>query len=470
MRFYCDCWRSLLALTLWCSGVGAGTLGPLESTAAHYKIPSTGISAMVQAVSAEKLLFAVNADVPRNPASSIKLLTTFVALDVLGPTHSWPTQIYATGPLAAGVLHGDLVIKGFGDPYLVEENLWKLLGELRRRGLREIAGDLVIDDSHFAPIERDAGAFDGQPYRLYNVTPSALMVNFKAFTFYFTAQADGRVVIRSLPELPNLKITNRLKLVRGRCRGVLASFTMTVPDPVAADEVVFAGNYQASCGEQTLPRSALQPASYAYGMFKTLWAQHGGTITGGVRIGVAPADRSPIYVWQSPPLADVIRPLNKWSNNVMADALLYALGGTLFDPPLTPKFGETVVKSYLLKNKIPIEGLVLENGSGLSRTTRISAATLHGLLQHAYRSRYMSEFISSLAIAGIDGTTRRRFRQVPETGWMHLKTGHLNDVAAVAGYVQAKSGTTYAVVLFLNGPTAGGAALIDKLLAWTYQQ
>ena len=154
----------------------------------------------------------------------------------------------------------------------------------------------------------------------------------------------------------------------------------------------------------------------------------------------------------------------------MADALLYTLGGTMFEPPLTPKFGETVIKSYLLKHNIPSVGLVLENGSGLSRITRISATSLQGLLRHAYRSRYMSEFISSLAIAGVDGTMRRRFRRMPEAGWMHLKTGHLDEVAAVAGYVQAKSGTTYAVVLFLNGPTGGGTALIDKLLGWTYQQ
>jgi serine-type D-Ala-D-Ala carboxypeptidase/endopeptidase (penicillin-binding protein 4) len=461
----------LLACTLvwtWQNCI-AGPLGPLEGTAARYKVPVSGISAIVQALSDDKPIFAVNADVPRNPASTIKLLTTFVALDVLGPTYSWPTHVYASGPINNGVLAGDLILKGYGDPYLVEENLWKMLGELRRRGLREITGDLVFDDSHFVATRTDPGAFDGQPYRLYNVLPNALMVNFKAFVFYFSPRVDGGITIRSVPELSNLKIINQLKLTQGRCRGLLASFTMTVPDAAAADTVVFAGEYQASCGEQMLPRSVMQPASYAYGMFKNLWAQHGGSLKGGVRVGTAPTG-SPFYVWQSPPLADVIRPLNKWSNNLMADALLYTLGGTLFDPPLTPAFGEIAVKSYLAEHRIPNAGLVLENGSGLSRITRISATTMHDLLRHAYRSRYMSEFISSLAIAGIDGTMRRRFKHASETGWMHLKTGHLNNVAAVAGFVQAKSGTPYVVVLFLNGSTGGGSALIDALLAWTYQQ
>lgn len=450
------------------TGVSAGALGPLEEVAARYKVPSSAISAMVQGVAADTPLFALNADVPRNPASTVKLLTTFIALDVLGPTYTWRTEVYALAPIKHGILEGDLLLKGYGDPYLIEENLWKMLGELRRRGLHEIKGDLVIDDSHFATTQTDPGAFDGEAFRLYNVLPNALMVNFKAVTFHFAPRADG-VSIRSVPELPNLKIINQLKLVRGRCRGVLATFTMTVPDPSTADEVVFAGNYQASCGEQALPRSVLQPANYAYGLFKSLWAQWGGSLDGSVRREVVPARRAPFYIWRSPPLADVIRPLNKWSNNVMAEALLYTLGGTLFDPPLTPAFGESVVKSYLAKNKIPAEGLVLENGSGLSRVTRISASTMHALLRHAYHSRYMSEYISSLAIVGVDGTMRRHFRSAPETGWMHLKTGHLNGVAAVAGYVRAQSGATYVVVLFLNGTTTGGTALMDKLLQWTYQ-
>lgn len=454
----------------WNANLVAGTLGPLEGIAARHKVPASNISAIVQAVSSATPLFALNLDVPRNPASTIKLLTTFVALDTLGPTYSWPTRIYTAGPIKNGVLSGDLILKGYGDPYLVEENLWKMLGELRRQGLREINGDLVIDDTHFAVTRTDPGAFDAQPYRLYNVVPNALLVNFKAFVFYFVPGADGGITIRSVPALPNLKIVNRLKLVQGRCRGVLASFTMTVPDPVATDEVVFAGNYQASCGEQALPRSLLQPANYAYGMFKTLWAQHGGSLKGGVRLGTAPSNKTPFAVWQSPSLADILRPLNKWSNNMMADALLYTLGGTLFDPPLSLAHGETVIKAYLTKHHLATEGLVMENGSGLSRVSRITALTMHGLLQHAYRSRYMSEYISSLAIAGIDGTMRRRFKRTAETGWMHLKTGHLNEVAAVAGFIRAHSGTTYVVVLFLNGPTGGGSALIDTLLAWTHRQ
>lgn len=456
----------------WTGGCAAADpLGPLAGIAQRYKVPANNVSALVGDVNGGQPLLAINPLVPRNPASTLKLLTTFVALDRLGPVHSWRTEVYALGPVRGGVLNGDLLLKGYGDPYLVEENLWKMLGALRRAGIRDIKGDLLIDDSYFAPPARDAGAFDGQPYRLYNVLPNAMMVNFKAVTFEFAPRADGRSVHVSVsPEIPNLRIVNQLELEHGACRGILSTVRMNVPDPALADAVILSGHYQTGCGYQTLPRSLMTPADYAYGLFKRLWTQWGGTLDGGVRRSVKPAQAARVLVWYSPPLAELIRPLNKWSNNVMADAVFYTLGGTLFDPPLTPSHGEAVIKSYLAQNGISTEGLVLENGSGLSRITRISAQTLHDTLRHAYNSRYMPEFMASLSIAGIDGTLRRRFKRSPETGWMHLKSGHLNNVAAVAGYVRGQSGRTYSVVLFVNGSTSGADALIETLLKWTFRQ
>lgn len=449
----------------------ANPLGPLAGIANRYKMPAQSISALVQDVVSARPLLAINAQVPRNPASTLKLLTTFVALDTLGPIYAWRTEVYALGPINKGVLKGDLLLKGFGDPYLLEDQLWQLLGELRRKGVQRITGDLVIDDSHFAPPASDPAAFDGQAYRLYNVLPNALQINFKAVTFIFTPRADGQgVLVRTNPELPNLKITNQLQLERGRCRGVLATVQLRVPDPVAADAVVLSGRYQTGCGEQTLPRTLLTPASYAYGLFRRLWAQWGGVLEGGVRRGVQPAPTRPLLVWHSPPLAELIRPLNKWSNNVMADALFYTLGGTQFEPPLRPEHAASVVKSYLTQHRIPTAGFVMENGSGLSRVTRITAQTLHDVLHQAYHSKYMPEYLASLSIVGVDGTLRRRLKGGAETGWMHLKTGHLNNVAAVAGYVRAQSGKTYAVVLFVNGATGGSNALFDTFLRWVYRQ
>ncbi|TDJ65117.1 MAG: D-alanyl-D-alanine carboxypeptidase/D-alanyl-D-alanine-endopeptidase, partial [Proteobacteria bacterium] len=182
---------------------------PVQRIIRTFKIPHSSISMIVHDVAAESPVVSLNPTVPRNPASAIKLLTTFVALDVLGPTYTWPTELYALGPINNGVLDGDLVLKGYGDPYLVVEEFWKMLGALRDQGVATINGDLVIDDSHFAVPMLDPGAFDRQPHRLYNVIPSATLVNFKAVEFRFTPASDGiHVRIRARPKLPNLTIIN----------------------------------------------------------------------------------------------------------------------------------------------------------------------------------------------------------------------------------------------------------------------
>ena len=464
---------SMLGLLLLARPALASLPAALEQVLRDTSLPSSAVSLLVQDVASPTPLVALNLEVPRNPASTIKLVTSFVALDVLGPLHRWPTEVYLLGPLEHGVLHGDVLLRGRGDPYLIEQELWRFAGELRRLGLREITGQLLIDDSYFAPAPRAADAFDGQPLRLYNVQPNALMVNFKAFSFHFAPAANGReVLITADPALPNLLIDNQLRPATGPCHGVLAHVKMAVLDPVIANPVVFTGDYPHACGAQTLPRTALTPEAYAYGLFKNVWAQWGGTLAGGVAHGLRPVGQKPYYVWYSPPLAELIRPLNKWSNNVMADALLYALADPTHAPPLQPQDGAREIERWLDAQGISTQGLVIENGSGLSRQTRVTASTLGGLLGHAWASPWMPEYLASLALVGMDGTARKHLRKAPETGRMHLKTGHLGDVAAVAGYVLARSGRTYAVTLLMNHPTVNqgsGNVFMDAVLKWTFQ-
>ncbi len=439
-----------------------------------YEIPNSSLSMVVQDVSSATPLLNVNPKIPRNPASSIKLLTTFVALDVLGPTYTWPTELYALGPIKDGVLDGDLVMKGYGDPYLVVEEFWKMLGILRSRGIETINGDLVIDDSHFAIPDLDPAAFDRQPYRLYNVIPNAALVNFNAVEFQFAPAGDGRTVrIRTHPALPNLNITNHLSIKKGPCRGYHFGIKMDIPDPAPADRVVFSGSFPSACRSYSMHRSVLQPASYAFGTFQQLWGHWGGTISGGFREGLAPPKKRPLVVWRSPPLAEILRAVNKWSNNVMTRLLLYSLAVSKFDPPVTKEQGIEVLREYLKQSGLDDADLAIDNGAGLSRDTRITTELMNGLLRHAYRDPYMPEFIASMSINGLDGTTRRRFRGQPEAGRMHLKTGRLDDVVAIAGYVVAASGTTYTVVLLLNhnnvhrGP---GIEIQNALLKWVHRQ
>lgn len=438
-----------------------------------YKVPEDAISLVVQDVDSDVPAINLNPLTPRNPASSIKLLTTFVALDVLGPTYTWPTKLYATGPISEGVLKGDLVLKGYGDPFLVVEEFWKMLGDLRARGVHTITGDLVVDDSHFTVPESDPGAFDGQPFRLYNVLPNAALVNFKVIEFQFFKANDGKSVdIRMNPNMPNVKITNNLTIKQGKCAGYNYGINMQVPDPVIADHVVFSGAFPSACRSHSLPRTMLQPGTYAYGTFKRLWTHWGGTIAGGVRAGTAPKSR-PLVVWRSRPLAEIVRPLNKWSNNVMTRLLLYSLAAADFKPPYTKQQGIDVLRGYLRENDLDDTDLILDNGSGLSRETRVTAQFMNGLLRHAYASPLMPEFIASMSLIGLDGTTRRRFRGRPEAGRMHLKTGSIDNVSAIAGYVVASSGKTYSLSLMINHTNAHrgvGTEIQNAVLRWTYRQ
>ena len=435
-------------------------------------ISPEGVSILIQAVDSPEPILSHNSATPRNPASTIKLLTTWTALDVLGPTHTWPTEIHFLGDWDGRELDGDLALKGYGDPYLVTEELWKLLRVLRGMGLEQIHGDLVLDGSFFEGVDGNPGAFDSQPFRTYNVLPSALLVNFKTVRFKFLIDAGGGAVkISADPQLSNLEIENRIRLVNGPCVGYQSGIAFDIPDPVVGNRVIFSGRFPRTCGQYTLSRAVLQHDSYVFGTFETLWAQLGGRFSGRFRSQRVSEDSKPVMVWHSRPLGEVIRGINKFSNNVMTRQLLYTLGAEWSGPPGTNKKGVQAIENYLQMQGLASESLVIDNGAGLSRATRISAELMADVLLVGYRSAYMPEFLASLSLGGLDGTTQGRFDGHPGEGRMHLKTGRLDHVSALAGFVHGQSGRTYVVVVILNAPDVHrgpGEEFQDAVLRWVH--
>ena len=461
----------LACLPAWVAAAG-GLPDSVQKVLTRHKIPASAVSIVVQAVDENTPRLALNVDTPRNPASTAKVVTTWAALDMFGPTYTLPTRIFTTGTIKGGVLQGDLIIKGYGDPYLVIEDFWSLVGQIRRSGIREIAGDVIIDDSHFLVEEDDPAAFDGKGDALYNVLPNAMMVNFKSIDFVFDADpASGRVEITSAPVLANLDIVNHVKLASGPCRGNgLTVSTHSVQGQ--GEQIEFGGQMPAKCGRFQISRTIMSPAAYTFGAFKGLWEQWGGTLKGGFKVAPKPAQAKALLTWQSRPLAEIIRPLNKWSNNLMARMLLFAIGAHDNPPPVTRAQGEAAALKHLQSRGLDVNGIVLDNGSGLSRTTRVTARFMTALLRQAWRSPSMPEFVASLSIAGIDGTTRRRFRSGPERGRMHLKTGSLQNVSAVTGFVHAASGKTYAVTVLTNYTNANygiGTDVQNAVLGWVHK-
>ncbi len=298
------------------------------------QIPAETLSIYVADVDSGETVLEWGSDVPRNPASTMKLLTTLVALDILGPTYRWRTDVFVQGELQEGRLDGDLLIKGYGDPFMVAERVWQLLRDIRRAGITEISGDLLIDDSWFDVHDYDPAAFDHQPLRAYNVAPNALLMNFKVIRYQFEPDTVANTVAVSLePPLKNLHVENRLHLVAGRCRGFQRGIAIT--SNKSLDEVTFTGNFPSGCRQYALDRSALSHNQYVYGLFHSLWLESGGVLSGGWRNVVAEKSLQPLLSFDSLPLSEVIARVNKHSNNVMARNLLFTLAAEVNGAPAT---------------------------------------------------------------------------------------------------------------------------------------
>jgi len=435
-------------------------------------IPESAAAFYVHEIGAERPLLAAGAAHPMNPASAIKLVTTFAALELLGPAFQWTTEAYAAGTLNGGVLEGDLVLKGRGDPKLTLENFWLLLRGLRGRGLRDIRGDLVLDRSYFAATNHDPARFDEQPTRPYNTGPDALLVNYKAVRLSFVPDGDARRVrILAEPALPQVEIVNRLTLTGGPCGDWVNRLKVDAQGGAAATRLVFSGRYAASCGERERSYSVLPHAQYVLGLFRELWRELGGTFSGTVRDGAASPDLSPLYAVESPPLAQVVRDMNKFSNNVMARQLYLTLGAEGAGEPATPEKADRVIREWLAAKGLSFPELRLENGSGLSRLERISAAHLGQLLLASFRSPVMPELVASLPLAAMDGTMKKRLAEAEVAGQAHIKTGSLTGVRSIAGYLLDARGRRLVVVSFVNHPNANNAqAAQDALLNWLYKR
>jgi D-alanyl-D-alanine carboxypeptidase/D-alanyl-D-alanine-endopeptidase (penicillin-binding protein 4) len=422
-------------------------------------IPAASAHVVVQEVGARRPSLSVNAATPVNPASVMKLITTYAALELLGPAYRWKTEVYTDGD--------DLILRGYGDPKLDYESFWMLLRSLRGRGLRDIRGDLVLDRSYFGPVA--SARVDNDVFRPYNVDPDALLVNFKALRFVFLPE-NGAVRVFAEPSPPGLELRNGLKLSEGGCPEgrafrdlIQASFESSPP------RASFTGDYPVVCGERDLNVALHSPEDYLAGLMRLLWAEMGGSWSGGVRNGTTPLTAQLVYTHESAPLAEIVRDINKFSNNVMARQLYLTLAAEMGGAPADPEHARHSVAQWLELKKIRAPELVLDNGSGLSRSARASAATIAALLQDAWRSRVMPEFIASLPVVAMDGTMRKRLLGEPVAGHAHVKTGLLQDARSVAGYVLDRHGRRHVVVMIVNHPRAGESQeALDALLSWVY--
>ena len=476
------------------SALAAPTALPPEVDAllARAKVPREALAAIVVDAAPAlngKLtpLLSYRASTAMNPASVMKLVTTYAGLELLGPAYTWNTPVYVDGAIANGVLQGNLVIQGRGDPKLVLERLWLLLRRVQALGIKTISGDIVLDRSAFAASTQSAADFDGEPLRPYNATPDALLVNYKSVVMTFVPDpAAGVASVSFEPALANVQMQASVPLSSGpngaasslaECGDYRATLKPDFSDPF---RMAFGGSYPVGCGEKIWAVAYSDPASYAERAVAGMWQEMGGKLGGRVREGRAPPTLKPAFEVVSPTLAEVIRDINKFSNNVMAQQLFLSLSlapASLASGPragaASPASNEAsreVLRSWW-RDRIAEQDLpVLDNGSGLSRLERVSPQALARMLQTAYVSGAMPELMASLPITGVDGTLRRSKSRVSQ-GWAHLKTGTLRDATALAGYVHTPSGRRLVVVAIVNHPNAPAARpALEALVDWAVKE
>ena len=479
-------------------------------------IPQTSVGVYVQAVDANQPLITHNAQKSLNPASVMKLVTTNAALDLLTPAHRWKTEVYRDGEVVNGVLHGNLIIKGFGDPNFKAQDFWRLLMRVQQTGIHVITGDLVIDKSVFekngAKNGENLPAFDDEIWRAYNAKSSAFLVDGRHTSFRFSA-ADNAVEVSQEFALNEVEVNNNIELSHDGCGDWRSRLFYTVQSKPYSNAVTvtFNGKFSPDCGERYLELSVLDDEQYAFYTFKKLWRELDGVFNGELKVELSPhsvlqdspinqdlqdfakkpslinntnapenddlnlnqdsnAHRVKVFEQVSEPLGYVIRDLNKWSDNLMARQLLLAIAAEKQALPATEAKGAVVIKNWLASKNIVAKELVIENGSGLSRVERISSEHLGQMLVSTYNSPVMPELMASLPILGVDGTAQKRLKDSAALGRVHLKTGSLDGVSAVAGYVLSRQNKRYVFVMIVNHTNAAASRTAqDALMEWIYK-
>ena len=457
---------------------------PVASKMAANNIPLEALSVLVLRNDAPVISFM--AERPMQPASTMKLLTTLVALETLGPVFRGRTELRTSAPLIGKTLQGDLVLRGGADADFSGEVLLSMLQTLRNQGIERIAGNLVLDRSLFTPARSDIGLppFDEAPEAYYNVIPDALLVNKNMLQLDMRSQA-GKLQLSMQPALDKVVVDADMRLVDADCGKWEDGWRPpeAVAGPNGQLKVMLHGSFPKNCAK-TYSINIVDRQEYLGRLFRASWRQLGGRFDGAVADGVTAEGSRLLAEHASRALPEIVRDINKPSDNALARTLFLSMGALEADPvlgsrPLAPSTDTTytradaAVRNWMRQHNINDAGMVLENGSGLSRLERISPLQLGSLLQAGLRSDWAPEFQASMPIVAVDGTMRRRLKDSVAAGHARMKTGTLSNVVAIAGYVRDGTGQQCVVVAMINSDQVKdgkGRAVLETLVDWVARQ
>ena len=463
-------------------------LAALLAPAAHGELPPTIAEALraaglapdsmafvVQRASDGRTIAAHQAERPMQPASTLKVLTSIVALDTLGPAFRGRTDLLAAGPVSGGVLRGDLVLRGAADVDLDAQAFEQMLRVARLKGVREVRGDLLLDRTFFDPARTDAGLppFDEAPEFRYNVIPDALLLNTNLIGIDLSSDARTVRAVASTP-LQAVIVVPRFTLVDGDCDDWDEGWVLPEVrrERSGVIKVLLSGTFPRDCDVSTAI-NVIDRVEFAERLFRETWKRLGGEFRGRARDAATPSGARPLARHRSRPLAEVVRDIDKRSDNPIARVVYLTLGTSraAAGPPPTAERAERVVRDWMASKGIDADGLVLENGSGLSRTERIRPAQLAAVLRAALASPWAPELVASLPIVAVDGGMRSRLKDSPAARRARLKTGTLRDTSALAGYLKDANGVDYVIAAMINDDAADrkiARPILDALVEWLF--
>ncbi len=439
----------------------------IKSALNRHKFNRNNVAIYIKETGKNRIVASMNIDKEMLPASVIKVYSAYAILLELGYDYRWPTKFYMTGKLQRGVLYGDIVVKGFGDPTLKTADLPRIVSALKARGIRKIKGNIIIDRSYFTVPKRDSSHFDKNIYSAYNAMPDALMFNQHMSKFSIAYKNGKHRVIKDIPG-ESYRVVNKIKSVSSSCKGSRSWPSIRVDHSTSTPILRVSGTLSKHCRKRSYNYIITKSYKEFYAAFKRQLKRAGIAYSGRMRVGKVPAGAKLIYTHYSPPLEKVISITAKKSNNLFARHLLLTLGARIYGPPANLDKGRRAVTQILNRYRLlDTPKCHIDNGCGLSRISKITARSMARVLDHAYKG-YGKRWMNTLSIAGTDGTIRRRFRNTSVKNRAWMKTGTLNNAKNIVGYVKSRSGKLYTVVILTNGKRARwhGANLENDIIKW----
>ncbi len=456
----------ILLLCTW-SFLSASMSETIEQMIAKNKIKPEQVSILIRSAKSGNTLVSHHADKIRKPASVMKVLTTYSALLELGAEFRWPTKFYYHGNYKKGIIDGDLIIKAYGDPTLSSKDIPRIVRRLQALGIKSITGDMVIDRSFFDVSDRISSGFDNHSFSEYNAMPDTMMFDDHLCTVVVKPK-DGQIIAYKRTQDQSYEVINNMKATEKSCAGNRSWPRVLINTESIPPRVTLSGTLSLKCRPRYIKKLVTHAYQSFYYTLRAEMIRRGIAFHGQLQLAKVPAGARSLFTHFSKPLLQIIAKTNKKSNNLYARHLMLLLGAKRYGAPATESKGRKAIKEILGRLDLIRSGsVVLDNGSGLSRQSRITARALSDILQDANK-RYGLQWRQSLSIAGIDGTIKKRFKRTIAKGRAWMKTGTLKDAKNIAGYVQSKgSKRLYTVVVLYNGREKWkGSSLQNQIITW----